>query len=783
MDVHEASHQVAADVVIVSCVAYALCFLAYGYVWKTRFFPPLRVKNPGLTVLANLAAFIWFISLLMTKYLSRYWPASPFTCWSWQLFGRFLGQSLYMTAIMAKQYRAFQQYAVGKSTYSAATHVLLGQIPFTVLLAIPVKLYIAEYHTCMNYDTADYISWGYQGVLAILCSIMVYHLRCSSTFYDYPNFGDSCLECCGMLLQTWLHGFSLMCPHAPLGLTDDSKQLFIAFANTTVIPVMIFFGVLGKPMWKYFKNDSAFTRAFDERFGSRITASATSLAGVYCLVGFNSQTHRSSYVREDYYEQNPEEAQTSFEVEELSRLVMSGELRLVKQFLYNSTLSIVNEKDSDGSTPLHRAVRNSHKDMIEFLLNMGANPDAVEKDGVTALHVAASLGNVECIYLLAGLNKGDVNAMTIAHGKAPLTIAVKSECMATICTLLNLGADPNLYAAKGETDELTDIRSYARKVGHYSRFKSPFFLAIELGLDRIANFMHSIHRAHGGVGAACESPGPQGMTPLCAASLLGHTRVVESLLTMGADTVSVNKRQRRSCLHYVCMKGSLKTFQVLLKSISRRILVEAEGIPQCEGRRWSLGSEEGPQPKPAPPDMALYPRLSINQSLEDSIGGHSDVFTVVSSETKSGGSTTSDESKAASYGDLHHEGLPRHYFDLLDLQDMCGRTALHYAVLKGSAQITYMLLCLGASTTLEDHPPSQDKARVGCAVPRSGLNCSPDCPTMGWTARRYAEELAKTHEPYIKVVAVFREAARLLDKKPNYPTEYLHDDVKWLPVT
>ena len=47
----------------------------------------------------------------------------------------------------------------------------------------------------------------YQGVLAILCSIMVYNLRCSNTFYDYPNFGDSCLECCGMLLQTWLHGY------------------------------------------------------------------------------------------------------------------------------------------------------------------------------------------------------------------------------------------------------------------------------------------------------------------------------------------------------------------------------------------------------------------------------------------------------------------------------------------------------------------------------------------------------------------------------------------------
>ena len=54
--------------------------------------------------------------------------------------------------------------------------------------------------------------------------------------------------------------------------------------------------------------------------------------------------------------------------------------------------------------------------------------------------------------------------MTITHGKAPLTIAVKTECMASICTLLNLGADPNRCAATDEVDELTNIRSYVRKV-------------------------------------------------------------------------------------------------------------------------------------------------------------------------------------------------------------------------------------------------------------------------------------------------------------------------------
>ncbi len=62
------------------------------------------------------------------------------------------------------------------------------------------------------------------------------------------------------------------------------------------------------------------------------------------------------------------------------------------------------------------------------------------------------------------------------------------------------------------------------QVGHYSKYKSPFFLAVELGLDRIINFMHSIHLSKGGV--AVNSPGPQGMLPLGVAALLGHCRSV-----------------------------------------------------------------------------------------------------------------------------------------------------------------------------------------------------------------------------------------------------------------
>lgn len=621
---------------------------------------------------------------------------------------------------------------------STTSHMIVGQIPFFILLAMPAKLYLEDSHACANYDLAEYITWGYEGVLSVICAMMVVNLRSGNTYYEYPNYSDSCLECIGMLMQTFLHGFVLLSP----ALSYDAKRLLLAFGNTVVIPVTVFLGVMAKPLWKFYRNDAEFTRDFDQRFGSRVTAA--SLAGAYCGVGYRAHS-RGSRSREDYYfDQKPEGTTPSFEVEELARLVMAGELRLVKQCLYNTTLSLVREKDSEGSTPVHRAVRNMHKEMIEFLLDMGADPNAVENDGVTPLHIAASLGNVECIYLLAGVNKADVNIMTETHGKTPLDIAVKSECMATIVTLLNLGADPNRCVACNDSEPLMDVRSYVRKVGHYSKYKSPFFLAVELGLDRIINFMHSIHLSKGGV--AVNSPGPQGMLPLGVAALLGHCRVVESMLTLKADIMQVNPRQGRSAFHYVCMKGSLKTFQVLLKGLSRRILLDDRPAPILESQcQWSA------EPDPLGPNVA---------SLDESVG-HPDLH-------NNSGSSSSSEGG----------GLPNKFFDFLNAQDVYGRTMLHYAVLKGSAQITYMLLCLGASTTIEDHPPAQGSS----AAPTGPLSPIPDCPTMGWTALRYAQEFARQHDPFQKVVAVFPEAARLLERKAHYPYHYLHDDAKWLPV-
>lgn len=52
---------------------------------------------------------------------------------------------------------------------------------------------------------------------------------------------------------------------------------------------------------------------------------------------------------------------------------------------------VLNCKSSAGSTVLIRAVENRHKNVVELLLEKGADPNVQNARGLTALHAASAL--------------------------------------------------------------------------------------------------------------------------------------------------------------------------------------------------------------------------------------------------------------------------------------------------------------------------------------------------------------------------------------------------------
>ncbi|XP_026387906.1 26S proteasome non-ATPase regulatory subunit 10-like [Papaver somniferum] len=80
-----------------------------------------------------------------------------------------------------------------------------------------------------------------------------------------------------------------------------------------------------------------------------------------------------------------------------------GSLKLCKYLIEDLKLD-VDTKDGEGCTPLYNASRGGHFDMVIYLLEKGADPDASTDTNLTPLHYAAKSGDTKIITLL--LSKG-----------------------------------------------------------------------------------------------------------------------------------------------------------------------------------------------------------------------------------------------------------------------------------------------------------------------------------------------------------------------------------------
>lgn len=158
--------------------------------------------------------------------------------------------------------------------------------------------------------------------------------------------------------------------------------------------------------------------------------------------------------------------------------------------------------------PVADAAMRGDVDEVRSLLRSGADVNAAQGDGMTALHWAAELGSVELAEMLmfAGANP---EAVTRLGDYTALHIASKSGHAAFVQKLLEAGADP---AATTSTGGATPLHFAVRTASSET---------VEALLD------------HGADVDAREVK--WGQTPLIFAASAGRTEVVRILLAAGAD--------------------------------------------------------------------------------------------------------------------------------------------------------------------------------------------------------------------------------------------------------
>ncbi|KAA0717893.1 NF-kappa-B p100 subunit DNA-binding factor KBF2 [Triplophysa tibetana] len=128
---------------------------------------------------------------------------------------------------------------------------------------------------------------------------------------------------------------------------------------------------------------------------------------------------------------------------------------VVQQLIHLMTKSpqqkSINKFNNLSQTPLHLAVITKQPKLVEILMRIGADPSLLDRDGRTALHLAAHTGDETILRVVLGMlgerNDNLVNCADFS-GQYPVHIAVKKDGEHCLKLLVEAGAKINMPEQK-----------------------------------------------------------------------------------------------------------------------------------------------------------------------------------------------------------------------------------------------------------------------------------------------------------------------------------------------
>ncbi|MGD9133172.1 MAG: ankyrin repeat domain-containing protein, partial [Desulfobacterales bacterium] len=214
------------------------------------------------------------------------------------------------------------------------------------------------------------------------------------------------------------------------------------------------------------------------------------------------------------------------------KAAQSGNLDYIKEIIRKNP-GRINEKDGDGNSFLHLAVRTANTDIVKFLVSNGADVNIKDSYGQTPLQIAVHSDNTEIVVQLVS-NGAEINIQN-PIGKTPLHDAVYHGYFKIVKYLISQGAEINS----------TDIR------GKMPLHDAVIDNNIEISKYLIIN------------GAAVNAKDGDGKASLHYATINENLELIKSLVSSGAN---VNKKDKfnRIPLHYAADKGYLEIAKHLI---------------------------------------------------------------------------------------------------------------------------------------------------------------------------------------------------------------------------
>ena len=267
-----------------------------------------------------------------------------------------------------------------------------------------------------------------------------------------------------------------------------------------------------------------------------------------------------------------------------------GNIDVVEQHIAAGTdinevlvVGITEDTPGYGGTPLHIAVISNEEEVVEILLESGADIEAKAADSYegTALHWAAGAGNLAMVQLLVEVG-ANCNAED-TEGATPLDTAL-------------------LWERDVMREEKDQVRDFFLRNGCNSTDIGDIWMAASVGLVHIVEQLLDDGWDINGTFVAEGVPGSGG-SPLHIAVLSNQEEVAELLLQRGADiNIKADDAYGGTPLHWVAFFGNYDMVELLVEAGADVNATEPSGS--------------------TPLDSALNPWADVDQATKDQIADY-----------------------------------------------------------------------------------------------------------------------------------------------------------------